>query len=225
MIRSSEYLDAENVIRNARRDLAEAQKFGIGALAVLLQKRIDEWAGIVATADSAFEALARAEAAEQAAVAEHDRAARAHGAGSLDRSEALRLRDDLECARQTLGIRKSEAAAARSLAIAPLGAVVKHRRDPHRERASLVVEAVVASSLAGRVADGIDQTPDPEAALWEQLFAARELALYTKRIGRTHPFARPVEQLAALFASRARSIEHRRARLESELRAIEDVAS
>lgn len=213
--------NSELIIQRMRRDVEECGKRKLSALANLLQRRIDDAVARLADADKADEILVAAEHALSEATTAHRRAQAAYEGCSLDRETALRLRDDLEHARQVLAIRQRERDAAASHAIAPLSKVLNYRKDAARDAAARTVEAVVVAMIAGReTIDGIDKEPSPEAALWEEFFAARAIESYEKRVTRQDHFARPVEQLAAFFRARKASVEHRKWKLEKELAAL-----
>lgn len=179
--------DAEHHLRAAEDYLAEATKL---PEARLLAEHLRPIATrLRAEHDRCFRELVPAlvEAACPAhatAVAHREAATAAHHVGSVVAEEALKLRDDLEIAMQAERVRTRELEAAASAVRSSLSRITL--KDPHREGASKMMEALEARCSRGEAhLDDRWTDADPASILWEPLFAARVRAR-AKDAGKAH---------------------------------------
>lgn len=214
--------DAHHALKTINRDIADAKGVpGAEELIKMLTTRHEALEDAIRRVDEAEPAAVQAIQRDEEARAAAARARAALEIGSLDRDEALRLRDDFEHATQVARIRARERKEAEAHAASPLAKV--RLKSAGRRQAQLICEGLMTAFLEGRTPDNIDKQPSPEIAAWEPLFQKRVLEQYRQAMqakhGTMYPFAYPVERLEQAFAARRRLVETRRAALVRDLAA------
>ena len=210
-IPSAAIINAQNVLNKVAADLEAARGYpGCEALVAMLERRLADGQEVYALYERAASPFDAADEALREAKRELKRAEQAYAHGSADRAEALRLRDDLEVALQTLIVRTREREAARHGALGPLEDIASYQDDDRRSAESRTRAAVAVCLENFSVHDDaaaagwdLPKMSDVECA-WCPFFEARALAAYEEEAATTRA-PRPIEALKAAFEFRARA--------------------